>query len=133
VPSFVEVGDRIRYIAELKSRSDAWPEGVWLEPGIEGAVTEYHPPQPEVVVRGFEELPAYAVVKFDNGASTCIDPEDEGKRWEKIGKRYERMPTPALLSHDLWMLTINELRQKCRNLGLSDSGTKEDLVRRLTK
>jgi len=52
MPNFVKVGDRIRYIVEFKMRSETWPKGVWLEPGIEGAVTEYHPPQPEIVVRG---------------------------------------------------------------------------------
>jgi hypothetical protein len=96
--SFVKVGDRVRYIGEIKGRSGTWPEGVWLEKGMEGTVTEYHPPEPEVVVRGerFEAIPAWAVVKFDNGASTGINPEDEGKRWEKPSylkeASKERMP-----------------------------------------
>lgn len=126
---FIKVGDRVRYIGELKSRSDAWPEGVWLERGIEGTVTEYHPRQRAVVVRGerFEGLPAYAVVKFDNGALTCIDPEDEGKRWERI--KGKQPPNPE----NLYWLTVNELRAMCREQGLLDSGNKEDLVQRLKR
>lgn len=85
---FVTIGERIQYISDHRARSDAWPEGVWLENGIIGSVVEYHPEDPAVVVKGelYEALPPYAVVQFDNGAKTCIDPDQENKRWE----RYKR-------------------------------------------
>lgn len=123
---FIRVGDRVRYIGELKGHSGSWPEGVWLEKGNEGTVTEYHPLLPEVVVAGerFEAIPAYAVVTFDNGASRAIDPEDEGERWERVKQ-------PIHAGKDLRWWTITELKAACRRKGLSVSGNKEDLIRRL--
>ena len=88
IKQFVAIGERIQYLSEYKGRCDSWPEGVWLENGIVGSVAEYHPENPAVIVRGelFEAIPPYAVVQFDNGARTCIDPKEENKRW----KRYNR-------------------------------------------
>lgn len=85
---FVASGERIQYISDHKGHSGAWPEGVWLENGIIGTVIEYHPEAPAVTVMGelFEAIPPYAIVEFDNGASTCIDPEDENKRWKRYIK-----------------------------------------------
>ena len=82
---FVVVGERIQYLSDFKGRSNTWPEGVWLENGIIGSVSEYHAESPAVIVAGelFEAIPPYAVVQFDNGASTCIDPEAENKRWKR--------------------------------------------------
>lgn len=82
---FIKIGERIQYIGDSKFRSTKWPEGAWIENGILGTVTEYHPEEPEVILPGetFEAIPAYAVVKFDNGAETCIDPEEENTRWRK--------------------------------------------------
>jgi len=84
---FVKIGDRVRYLSPsgARSRNDSWPKDVWLEHGITGTVIEYHPALPERIVGGevFERIPPYAVVKFDNGASTCIDGDKRGReRWE---------------------------------------------------
>lgn len=85
---FINVGERVRFIGSSKYRYETWPEGKWLEYGVAGTVTEYHPEHPEVRIRGeiFEALPPYAVVRWDLGgdADTAIDPEDEGSRWERI-------------------------------------------------
>lgn len=32
----------------------------------------------------FEAIAAWAAVKWDNGASTAIHADDEGKRWERV-------------------------------------------------
>jgi hypothetical protein len=85
---FIKVGDRVRYIGKIKGRSDTWPEGVWLEKGIEGTVTEYQPRIPAPPIPGEEPIEAYAVVKFDNGASSAIDSKDEGERWERVKSSY---------------------------------------------
>jgi hypothetical protein len=92
---FIKVGERVRYIGKIKGRSGTWPEGVWLEKGMEGTVIEYYPWGRYTPIHGEEPIEAYAVVKFDNGASTAIDPEDEGERWERVkSPSYlkERMP-----------------------------------------
>ena len=83
---FIKVGDRIRYIGDSKFRRGDWPEGAWIEYGIEGFVSEFHEESPEVILPGetFEAIPPYAVVKFDNGGETCIDPEEENERWQRI-------------------------------------------------
>lgn len=84
---FVRLGEHIRFIDKhSKMRRDDWPEGHWQEFGVEGTVTEYHPESPSVRVGGeyFEAIPEYAVVTWDFGGATCIDPEDEGKRWERF-------------------------------------------------
>ncbi len=91
--AFIKVGDRVRYIGKIKGRSETWPEGVWLEKGIEGTVTEYHPRIPAPPIPGEEPIEAYAVVEFDNGASTAIEPEDEGERWERVKPRKETNTT----------------------------------------
>lgn len=88
---FVKIGDRIRYLSPHgnRSRNTNWPDGAWLENGIKGTVIEYHPTLPKTIVGGkvFERIPPYAVVKFDNGASTCIDGDKKGRtRWELIIK-----------------------------------------------
>jgi len=141
VPSFVEVGDRVRWVSERKFRQEDWPPDVWMEKGVEGTVTKVYSEETEPEYspeeREWYTIPPAAVVKWDNGAECLIHKGEDtpilGQVWEKIGKRYERMPTPALLSHDLWMLTMSELKQKCREQGLPDSGNKGDLIRRLTK
>jgi len=83
----MKVGQRIRHLSlsGSKSRRDTWPEGVWLEHGIEGTIVEYHPALPKRVIGGevFERIPPYAVVKFDNGATNCIDSGNK-HRWEYI-------------------------------------------------
>jgi len=85
---FIKVGERVRFVASSRGRRGDWPAGKWLEYGVTGTVTEYHPAQPAVTVRGehFEALPPYAVARWDLGgvADTVIDLEDEGKRWERI-------------------------------------------------
>lgn len=83
---FVTIGERIKYLSNHRGRSEAWAKGVWLENGIVGSVVEYHPESPAVTVRGelFEAIPPYAVVQFDNGANTCIDPDQENKRWCRL-------------------------------------------------
>ena len=83
---FVKIGERIRFIGASKTRNESWPDGSWLEKGIEGQVAEYHPEQKEVFAGGkvFEAIPPYAVVHFDNGAVICIDPDEEYERWERI-------------------------------------------------
>ena len=85
---FVKVGERVRFIGSSRSRYGRWPEGKWLEHGVTGTVSEYHPESPAVTVGGelFEAIPPYAVVRWDLGgeSDTCIDSEDEGKRWERI-------------------------------------------------
>jgi len=83
--AFVNVGDKIRYIADFKGRNESWPDGVWLERGNEGIVKNYHP---EIVAAQvgddfFEGIAAWALVRFDNGSETCIDSEDEDTRWER--------------------------------------------------
>lgn len=85
---FIKIGDRVRYIRELgRSRRGDWPEGAWLEYGVEGTITEYHPGQPAVTVRGkyFEGIEPWAVVTWDNGGTTAIDAAEEGEHWERIG------------------------------------------------
>lgn len=86
--TFVTIGERIQYLSDYRARSNTFPEGAWLENGIIGSVVEYHPEEPAVVVKEelYEAIPPYAVVQFDNGANTCIDPDQENKRW----KRYKR-------------------------------------------
>jgi hypothetical protein len=85
--SFVKVGDRVRYIdvaSDRKFRYGHWPEGVFLgNKQVGGTVTEFHPQQLPFNVGGehFEAIPAWAGVKWDNGADTAIDAEDEGTRW----------------------------------------------------
>jgi len=81
---FIKVGDRVRYIDKIKGRSGTWPEGVWLEKGMEGTVIEYHPRIPAPPIPGEEPIEDYAVVKFDNGASSAIDSKDEGERWGRV-------------------------------------------------
>lgn len=121
---FIKVGDRVRYIGKIKGRRGTWPEGVWLEKGMEGTVIEYHPRIPAPPIPGEEPIEAYAVVKFDNGASTAIDPKDEGERWERV-----KSPTPS--GGDLHWKTVAELKQMCSQRGLPTTGGKEDLIRRL--
>lgn len=90
VKPFVKVGERVRFIGSSRSRYERWPEGKWLEHGVTGTVSEYHPESPAVTVGGelFEAIPPYAVVRWDLGgeSDTCIDSEDEGKRWERISR-----------------------------------------------
>lgn len=83
---FIKVGERVCYIGSSRYRYADWPEGAWMEKGMDGTVTEYYPKQPEVVAGGekFEAIEAWAVVRWDNGGSTAIDHEDEGKQWERI-------------------------------------------------
>lgn len=85
---FIKVDERVRFIGTSRGRFETWPEGKWLEYGVTGTVKEYHPESPAVTVRGeyFEALPPYAVARWDFGGETVIDPEDEGKRWERIKK-----------------------------------------------
>lgn len=85
---FIRVGERVRYIGSSRRRFETWPEGAWLEYGVTGTVKEYHPEHPAVRVGGeyFEALPPYAVVRWDFGGETAIDPDDEGKRWERINE-----------------------------------------------
>ena len=45
---------------------------------MEGTVIEYHPHIPAPPIPGEEPIEAYAVVKFDNGASSAIDSKEEG-------------------------------------------------------
>jgi len=85
---FIKVGERVRYIRELgRSRRQDWPEGAWLEYGVEGVVTEFRPGSPAVTVKGehFEGMEPWAVVTWDNGGDTAIDAEEEGEHWERIG------------------------------------------------
>jgi len=85
---FIKVGERVRYIRELgRSRRQDWPEGAWLEYGVEGVVTEFRPGSPAVTVKGehFEGIEPWAVVTWDNGGDTAIDAEEEGEHWERIG------------------------------------------------
>jgi len=87
-PPFIKIGERVRYIRKGgKSRRDDWPEGAWLEYGVEGVVTEFRPASPAVIVKGerFEAIEPWAVVTLDNGGSTVIDPDEEGTHWERIG------------------------------------------------
>lgn len=83
---FIRVGERVRYIASSRGRYETWPEGSWLEYGVTGTVKEYHPEQTAVKVgeEYFGALPPYAVVRWDFGGETVIDPDDEGKRWERM-------------------------------------------------
>ncbi len=83
---FIKVGERVRFIGSSKGRYETWPKDAWLEKGVTGTVKEYHPENPAVKVSGeyFEALPPYAVVRWDFGGDTVIDPEDEDKRWERI-------------------------------------------------
>jgi len=83
---FIKVGERVRFIGSSRGRYETWPKDAWLEKGVTGTVKEYHPEQPAVRVGGeyFEALPPYAVVRWDFGGDTVIDPDDEGKRWERI-------------------------------------------------
>jgi len=82
---FIRVGERVRYIGSSRGRYETWPEGAWLEYGVTGTVKEYHPEQPAVRVgrEYFEAIPPYAVVRWDFGGETVIDPDDEGKRWSR--------------------------------------------------
>lgn len=84
--NFVNVGDRVRYISSSKSRYQTWPEGAWLEAGVEGRVTEYHPRQPTVMIRGerVEGIDAWAVVTWDFGGQTAIDADTEGDLWKRV-------------------------------------------------
>jgi len=117
---FIKVGERVRFIGSSRSRYGSWPEGKWLEYGVTGTVTEYHPESPEVRVKGeiFEALPPYAVVTWDLGAAakTVINPEDEGERWEreakqasrlkekrfvKVGERVRHIGSPLIVEHGI--------------------------------
>lgn len=80
---FIEVGERVRYIADYKYRYEHWPEGALLMWGVEGVVTEYHPEQPPLPGES-KGSGAWAVVRWDFGGETAIKAEDEGKRWEKV-------------------------------------------------
>jgi hypothetical protein len=113
---FVELGERVRLVVThmSKMRYGHWPEGVYIgEEAIAGTVTEYHPEQPAVRVKGelFESLPAWAVVKFDNGADIAIEASREGERWERI-----KSGTPAVINtkrssnpQDLIPFTIEDI------------------------
>jgi len=83
---FIKVGERVRFIGSSRGRYGTWPKDAWLEKGVIGTVKEYHPEQPAGRAGGeyFEALPPYAVVRWDFGGDTVIDPDDEGKRWERI-------------------------------------------------
>jgi len=85
---FVRVGERVRYVGSSKYRYKTWPEGAWLERGITGMVTEYHPGQPAVRIKGeyFEAIEPYAVVTWEFGGTTAIDAKGEGKTWQRIHK-----------------------------------------------
>ncbi len=82
---FVSVGERIRYIGTSKYRDETWPKDAWLEKGITGTVTEFHEESPEVIAGGerFEAIPPYAVVTWDFGGRTAIDPETENIDWQR--------------------------------------------------
>ncbi|MBA7686661.1 hypothetical protein ES703_95112 [subsurface metagenome] len=54
---FIKVGERVRFIGSSKYRFETWPEGKWLEYGVTGTVTEYHPEHPAVKVRGNPLIP----------------------------------------------------------------------------
>ena len=117
---FIKVGDKVRYIGKIKGRRGTWLPGVWLEQGMEGTVIEYHPR----IILGEEPIEAYAVVKFDNGATTAIDAKDEGERWERV-----TLTKPS--ESDLHWKTVAELKEMCSQRGLPTDGKKEDLIRRL--
>jgi len=94
--SFIKVGERVRYLDSgiAKYRQDDWPEGSWMEKGIEGTVVEYHPGLPEVRAGGkyFEAIEAWATVRWDHGGKTAIDPDGEGETWERIGTSEKLLP-----------------------------------------
>jgi hypothetical protein len=85
---FVRIGERVRYVGTSRYRYETWPKAAWLESGVTGTVTEYHPGQPAVWIRGeyFEAIEPYAVVTWDSGGKTAIHAEGEGKDWERIRK-----------------------------------------------
>jgi len=86
--AFIKIGVRIRKIGLSKYRYESWATDKWLQEGVIGTVTEYHPENPPVRINGelFEATPPYAVVQWDlaPNALTCINPEDEGISWERI-------------------------------------------------
>lgn len=83
---FIKIGERVRYLAKIKYRNLDWLEGTWMERGVTGTVSEYHRGHAAMTFRGdyFERIPPWALVKWNNGASTAIDAEDENERWERI-------------------------------------------------
>jgi len=90
VKPFTLIGQRVRKLGSSKYRYETWPKDKWLEQGVNGTVSEYHPENPAVTVNGqyFEALPPYAVVTWDLGTEvkTCIDADDEGIGWERINQ-----------------------------------------------
>lgn len=82
---FINVGDRVRYLGG-KGRFGHWPEGVWSEPRMEGTVTEYHPEEPTVEIRGerYPGIDAWAVVDYGNGRQYAISEAHEGQLWERV-------------------------------------------------
>lgn len=98
---FITVGERVLFIdRKSKSRFGTWPKGIWLQYGATGTVTEFHPAQPSVTIRGqyFPGLEAYAVVRWGlaGECDTAIDEKDEGKRWERIPSKVVPMPVPMV-------------------------------------
>lgn len=70
-----------------KYRYENWPEGIWLgDKEVEGTVIKYCPEFPGMQYRGeyIEPIPAWAHVKWDNGADSAIDADNEGERWKRI-------------------------------------------------
>lgn len=85
---FIDVGDHVRYLGTGKYRDDTWPEGSWLEKGVEGTVVEFHAAEPALTIKGeyFPGIDAYAVVRWDFGGITAIDRDTEGQLWERAKK-----------------------------------------------
>lgn len=73
-----------------------------------------------------EYLGIEAKLSIESRGALWMDLWPEEKR--AIRRAYER-ETPE----NLYWLTITELKERCRSKGLPDSGSKEDLVRRLIK
>jgi len=70
---------------------------VWLgDKEVDGTVAEYKPELPTVTIRGerIEGISAWAVVKWDNGTSTAIDPGEEGTHWKRLNLK--RIPATEL-------------------------------------
>lgn len=108
---FIKKGDRVRYIARYRSkyRYDNWPEGAWMEPGVEGEVVSYHEGQPAVVVKGkhFESIPSWATVRWDHGGETAILAEGEGKEWEQKKSNPGKEP---------WQMTKGEFTEYIKTM-----------------
>jgi len=79
---FIKVGERVRYIGTSKYRREDWPKDAWVEHGVMGTVTEYHPLLP--AFGDIEAIEAWAVVTWDFNGRTAIEAEDEGDRWERV-------------------------------------------------